>query len=52
MNLCTILKARHKHPDKQMLLQVLDFSEAFDVVPHQRLLHELDYCGIRGTTLN
>ena len=30
---------------------VLDFSKAFDVVPHQRLLHKLDH-GIRGTTLN
>ena len=31
---------------------VLDFSEAFDVVPHQRLLHKLDHYGIRGTILN
>ena len=31
---------------------VLDFSRAFDVVPHQRLLHKLDHYGIRGTTLN
>ena len=44
MNLFKILKARHK----QMLLS-LDFSKAFDVVPHQRLLHKLDHCGIRGT---
>ena len=31
---------------------VLDFSKAFDVVPHQRLLHKHDHYGIRGTTLN
>ena len=31
---------------------VLDFSKAFYVVPHQRLLHELDHYRNRGTTLN
>ena len=31
---------------------VLDFSKAFDVVPHQRLLHKRDHYGIRGTTRN
>ena len=31
---------------------VLDFSKAFDNIPHQRLLHKLDHFGIRGTTLN
>ena len=31
---------------------VLDISKAFDVVPHQRLLHTLNHFGIRGTTLN
>ena len=32
-------------------LIVLDFSKAFDVVPHQRLLHKLDHYGIRRQTL-
>ena len=31
---------------------VLDFSKAFDVVPHQRLLHKLDHFRIWGATLN
>ena len=31
---------------------VLDFSKTFAAVPHQRLLHKLDYYGSRGTTLN
>ena len=32
-------------------LVLLDFSKAFDMVPHCRLAVKLDYCGIRGPTL-
>ena len=30
----------------------MDFSKAFDVVPHKRLLSKLYFYGIRGCTLN
>ena len=31
---------------------LLDFAEAFDKVPHQRLLYKLNYYGVRGQTLS
>ena len=36
---------------KQTDLIIMDFAKAFDIkVPHRRLLHKLDYYGIRGST--
>ena len=31
-------------------LIIMNFAKAFDKVPQRRLLHELDYYGIRGST--
>ena len=38
--------------DKNSITDViaLDFSKAFDVIPHRRLLHKLDFYGIRSNT--
>ena len=44
------LKASNYHPVSQMDLIILDFSKAFDRVPHQRLLAKIDHYGIRGQT--
>ena len=35
---------------KQTDLIMMDFAKAFDKVPHMRLLHKLEYYGIRGST--
>ena len=35
---------------KQTDLIIIDFAKAFDKVPHRRLLHKLEYYGIRGST--
>ena len=35
---------------KQTDLIIMDLAKAFDKVPHRRLLHKLDYYGIRGST--
>ena len=39
------LDKKHQHD-----LIILDFSKAFDRVPHQRLMRKLDHYGIRGST--
>ena len=36
----------------QVDIAILDFSKAFDVVPHNRLLNKLNYFGINGNVQN
>ena len=43
--------ARTMCSGKQVDVAVMDFSKAFDVVPHQRLLSKLNFYGIRGRAL-
>ena len=38
------------HGHKQTDLIIMDFAKAFDKVPYRKLLHKLDYYGIRGST--
>ena len=45
-NLDGAMNRGHKQTD----LIIMDFAKALDKVPHRRLLHKLDYYGIRGST--
>ena len=42
-NLDGAVNREHKQTD----LIIMDFAKAFDKVPHRRLLHKLEYYGIR-----
>ena len=44
-NLDGVMNRGHKQSDL-----IIDFAKAFDKVPHRRLLHKLDYYGIRVST--
>ena len=44
-NLDGVVNRGHKQTD----LIIMDFARAFDKVPHRRLLHKLEYFGIRGS---
>lgn len=43
--------AKHLSADSQVDVILLDFSKAFDKVPHARLLEKLAYYGVRNNTL-
>ena len=40
--------SRYLDNKQQVDMLILDFSKAFDTVPHTRLLRKLDHCGVRG----
>jgi hypothetical protein len=41
--------ARSLNSQGQTDMVIMDFSKAFDTVPHQRLLHKLSHMGIKGS---
>ena len=43
--------AKNLDANEQVDVILLDFSKAFDKVPHRRLLHKLQFYGVRGSLL-
>jgi len=43
---------RSMNARQQTDLAFIDFSNAFDTVPHKRLLNKLEFYGVRGSILN
>ena len=50
MHMVSSLDKAMKHGHKQTDVIIMDFTKAFDKVPHRRLSYKLDYYGIRGST--